>query len=74
MLSCPNCGRDLNEEPGKILDETHVESGCVLAGLLGVVEDRGEPIDKEKFAAIDPNYFWDMVGPIADWLQEEVKP
>lgn len=74
MTSCPNCGRALIEEPGKILDEKHVNSGCALACLLGVVEDREEPIDKEKFAAIDPNEFWDMVGPVVDWLQEEVAP
>lgn len=64
----------MNEEPGKILDEAHVTSGCVLAALLGVVEDRGEPIDKEKVAIIDPNALWDMLGPIADWIEEEVKP
>lgn len=64
-MSCPNCG------------QTHRGvSECALGVILGVIEDRGEleldTITPEIVAAIDVNEFWDRVGPVTVWLEEQL--
>ncbi len=68
--TCPNCGFEGTD----LLTPRHVDSGCVLAGLVGVVRDRGEvEIDQAKVAAIDSDALWNQLGPITDDLEDEVK-
>jgi hypothetical protein len=64
-LRCPNCG------------QTHRGvSACALGVVLGVIEDRGElaleTITPEIVAEIDVNEFWDRVGPVTVWVEEQL--
>jgi hypothetical protein len=64
-MSCPNCG------------QTHRGlSACALGVVLGVIEDRGElapeTITPEILAEIDVNEFWDRVGPVTVWVEEQL--
>jgi hypothetical protein len=44
--------------------------------ILGVIEDRGEldldTIAPEIVAEIDVNQFWDRVGPVTVWVEEQL--
>jgi hypothetical protein len=70
-FDCPNCGRGFDDP----VQATHVESGCVLAALLGVISDRGESeIVPERVENLDSDQLWDVLGPLADEIEEEIKP
>lgn len=61
--SCPNCGFEGTD----LLTPRHVDSGCIVAALVGVVRDRGEvEIDQAKIAEIDADGLWGKLGPITD--------
>lgn len=64
-MSCPNCGQ-----------RHRGVSACALGVILGVIEDRGEldldTIAPEIVAEIDVNQFWDRVGPVTVWVEEQL--
>ncbi len=64
-LRCPNCGQ-----------AHRAVSACALGVVLGVVEDRGElaveTMTPEILAAIDVDEFWDRVGPVTVWVEEQL--
>lgn len=60
--ACPNCCELIGHEP----------NGCVLEGLLGVVEGR-ENLTREQvlelWRKIDVDGLWDAIGPVIDDLE-----
>lgn len=72
IFTCPNC--NFKGGPDEITSEAHVDSGCVLGALVGVVRDRGSDIDAAKIESIDVDALWNQLGPLADEIEEMVKP
>jgi len=67
-VNCPNCGFDLNRFGGP----AH-RNGCVLGGMLTVLEDRGHELDPEHVQRIDVDAFWESFGgPGADFCAAQM--
>ena len=65
VMDCPNCGQHK-------ADETHPETGCVLATLIGVVRDRGGLSESEVaklHRTCNVDALWDRLGPVIDELE-----
>lgn len=71
-FTCPNC--NFKGDGDEITSAEHVDSGCVLGALIGVVRDRGSDIDAAKIEGIDSDTLWNQLGPLADEIEEMVKP
>lgn len=61
---CANCA----QEHGPI-------DVCLLGAVAGVVQGRDNvlTVTPQILANIDMNSFWDRVGPVIDWLEEQIR-
>lgn len=60
---CPNCGKPVAGHP---------ENGCLLAALIGVIQDRGVTRRRALtlHANADVDALWSDLGPVIDRLQD----
>lgn len=68
--TCPNCDRSFAD----LTAAEHVDSGCVLGALVGVVRDRENvAVDQARIESMDVDGLWDLVGPVVDKVEATIE-